>query len=163
VLVVTPVPPLSTGRIPVTPVVKGRPVRLVATPEVGVPSKGVTSVGEVLRTVLPDPVLVVTPVPPEVTGSAVARTSEESEVIASMTPVVPSHITTIDLPLGIVTPTPAAALTVIAKPPVVEFLTKYSLLVLGTMRFRAALIAPVTLIKARLASFAVAPFPLVSV
>jgi hypothetical protein len=65
------VPPFATGRTPVTPVVSGSPVRLVATPDVGVPRSGVTSVGEVLRTTLPVPVLVVTPVPPLRTGRAV--------------------------------------------------------------------------------------------
>ena len=35
--VVTPVPPLATGKVPVTPVVKGKPVRLVAVPDDGVP------------------------------------------------------------------------------------------------------------------------------
>jgi hypothetical protein len=44
---------------------------LVATPEVGVPNRGVTKVGEVLRTTLPVPVLVKTPVPPLTTGRAV--------------------------------------------------------------------------------------------
>ncbi len=38
------VPPLATGRTPVTPVVSGRPVRLVATPEAGVPRAGATKV-----------------------------------------------------------------------------------------------------------------------
>jgi len=66
--VVTPVPPLATGKVPVTPVVKGRPVKLVATPDVGVPSKGVTKVGEVDKTTEPVPVLVVTPVPPFATA-----------------------------------------------------------------------------------------------
>ena len=33
-----------------TPVLKGKPVRLVATPDVGVPRIGVTSVGEVENT-----------------------------------------------------------------------------------------------------------------
>ena len=65
------VPPFATGRTPVTPDVSGSPVRLVATPEVGVPRSGVTSVGEVLKTTLPVPVLVVTPVPPLRTGRAV--------------------------------------------------------------------------------------------
>jgi len=66
--VVTPVPPFATGKVPVTPVDKGRPVKLVATPDVGVPSKGVTNVGDVDNTLLPEPVLVVTPVPPFKTG-----------------------------------------------------------------------------------------------
>jgi hypothetical protein len=70
---VVPVPPFATGSVPVTPVVRGRPVAFVSVTEVGVPSVGVTSVGLVLSTVLPEPVEVVTPVPPEVTGSAVPR------------------------------------------------------------------------------------------
>ena len=37
-------------------------------PEVGVPRRGVTKVGEVLKTTLPEPVEVTTPVPPLVTG-----------------------------------------------------------------------------------------------
>ena len=43
--VVTPVPPLATGRVPVTPVVSGSPVTLVITPLAGVPKAGVVSVG----------------------------------------------------------------------------------------------------------------------
>ena len=35
--VVVPVPPLAMGKVPVTPVVRGKPVRLVAVPEDGVP------------------------------------------------------------------------------------------------------------------------------
>ena len=62
-------PPLATGSVPVTPDVNGKPVQLVSVPLVGVPRIGVTSVGLVLRTLLPEPVLVVTPVPPFVTPS----------------------------------------------------------------------------------------------
>jgi len=65
--VATPVPK------PLTPVDIGRPVRLVATPDVGVPSNGVTKVGLVDNTTLPDPVEVVTPVPPCRTVKAVVR------------------------------------------------------------------------------------------
>ena len=54
------VPPLATGSVPVTPVVSGKPVRFVATPEAGVPKIGVTSVGEVDNTTLPVPVSSVT-------------------------------------------------------------------------------------------------------
>lgn len=46
-LLATPVPPLFAGRVPVTPVERGRPVAFVNTPLVGVPNSGVTSVGEV--------------------------------------------------------------------------------------------------------------------
>jgi hypothetical protein len=45
--VVCPLPPLAIGRVPVTPVVKGRPVALVRTRAVGVPSAGVVNTGEV--------------------------------------------------------------------------------------------------------------------
>ncbi len=38
VKVVAPVPPLPTGSVPVTPVVKGNPVKFVAAPLVGVPN-----------------------------------------------------------------------------------------------------------------------------
>lgn len=43
---------------PLTPDEIGRPVQFVKTPDVGVPRSGVTSVGEVARTLFPDPVLV---------------------------------------------------------------------------------------------------------
>jgi hypothetical protein len=51
-----------TGRIPVTPVVKDKPVQFVSVPEVGVPRIGVTKVGEVANTSAPDPVSPVTAV-----------------------------------------------------------------------------------------------------
>jgi hypothetical protein len=65
---VTPVPPFATVSVPVTPVVSGSPVAFVNTAEEGVPNAGVTNVGLVLKTTLPVPVLVVTPVPPFATG-----------------------------------------------------------------------------------------------
>jgi len=61
--VATPVPR------PATPVEIGKPVALVSVAEVGVPNTGVTNVGEVERTVLPEPVEEVTPVPPLATGN----------------------------------------------------------------------------------------------
>ena len=62
------VPPFAIGSVPVTPVVKGKPVALVNTRAVGVPKAGVTNVGLVDKTTDPVPVLVVTPVPPDATG-----------------------------------------------------------------------------------------------
>ena len=41
-------PPLATGKAPVTPVVSGNPVQLVSTPDVGVPITGVVNAIEVL-------------------------------------------------------------------------------------------------------------------
>jgi hypothetical protein len=61
----TPVPK------PEIPVETGKPVALVRVTLVGVPKTGVTSVGLVDKTVLPEPVLVVVPVPPLTTGNAV--------------------------------------------------------------------------------------------
>ena len=59
VKVVRAVPPLAVGNVPVTPVVRGRPVTLVMTPLAGVPKAGVTSVGDVARaTTVPVPVVV---------------------------------------------------------------------------------------------------------
>ena len=46
------VPPFATGNTPVTPVVSGKPVTLVMTPDAGVPSAGVTSDGLALVHVL---------------------------------------------------------------------------------------------------------------
>ena len=62
------VPPFAIGSVPVTPVVKGKPVPFVSVTEVGVPKTGVTNVGLVESTLLPEPVLLVTPVPPDATG-----------------------------------------------------------------------------------------------
>lgn len=57
-VVESPVPPLATGSVPVTPVVKGKPVTFVITPLAGVPNAGVTKAGEVANTMDPLPVVV---------------------------------------------------------------------------------------------------------
>ena len=57
---VMPVPPLATGRVPVTPVVSGKPVVFVSVPLDGVPRAGVTNVGLVANTKEPVPVSSVT-------------------------------------------------------------------------------------------------------
>jgi hypothetical protein len=59
---------LATAKVPVTPVVNGKPVALVNTIADGVPNAGVIKVGEVDNTTLPVPVDVVTPVPPLATA-----------------------------------------------------------------------------------------------
>ena len=48
-------------------------VQLAKLPEVGVPRMGVTNVGLVDKTLLPEPVEVVTPVPPEATAKVADR------------------------------------------------------------------------------------------
>jgi hypothetical protein len=86
---VIPVPPLATGKVPVTPVVKGKPVKFVATPEAGVPNAGVTSVGEFDNTTEPVPVELVTPVPPLATGRVPVMSAVE-RLTASHVAFVPS-------------------------------------------------------------------------
>ena len=68
--VVTPVPPLATGRVPVTPVVRGKPVQLVSTPLAGVPKAGVVKLGD--TRVNPDTEVVVVPSVREVEPSVIA-------------------------------------------------------------------------------------------
>jgi hypothetical protein len=48
VSVVKLVPPFATGKVPVTPVVSGKPVKFVATPLAGVPSTGAVNVGDAI-------------------------------------------------------------------------------------------------------------------
>ena len=48
-----PVPPLATGKVPVTPVDKGRPVAFVNVPLAGVPRTGATRVNAVPFVVAP--------------------------------------------------------------------------------------------------------------
>ena len=69
--VLVPVPPLATGKTPVTPVVSGSPVAFVNTAALGVPKAGVVNVGDEDKTTLPLPVEEVTPVPPFATAIVV--------------------------------------------------------------------------------------------
>lgn len=67
------VPPFATGRVPVTPVVRGKPVPFVSVTDCGVPKIGVTKVGLLDKTTATVPVLLVTPVPPEATANGLVR------------------------------------------------------------------------------------------
>ena len=71
-------PPLTTGKIPVTPVDSGRPVAFVRTPDAGVPKAGVTKVGDVANTTAPDPVS---------SDTAVRRLAEDGVAKKVATPV----------------------------------------------------------------------------
>ena len=95
------------------------PVMFVPTRAVGVPSAGVTSVGDVDSTLLPVPVLVVTPVPPDKTGSAAPRVKEVKCVAPSIT-FVPSQYRIMVLPLGTEIPEPADVLSMTSNPPVLR-------------------------------------------
>ena len=82
--VATPVPN------PDTPVAIGNPVALVNVTLVGVPKIGVTNVGDVLKTLLPEPVDVVTPVPPFVTANVPAKETAPVVAVLGVNPVVPA-------------------------------------------------------------------------
>jgi len=90
-----------TGRFPVTPVVSGKPVAFVNVTLVGVPKIGVTRVGLVDNTLLPEPVLLVTPVPPLATASVPATVTAPDVAVLGVRPVDPNEI--------VVTPADAAA------------------------------------------------------
>jgi hypothetical protein len=86
------VPPLAIGRVPVTPVVSGSPVRLVAIPLEGVPNAGVVSEGLMDITTLPVPVIVLLTRPLEAsvnTGSAAVRLDTIGCAVKVATPVTP--------------------------------------------------------------------------
>jgi hypothetical protein len=115
--VVTPVPPCATGSVPVTPVVKGKPVAFVNVADVGVPKTGVTSVGEVDNTVLPEPVEVVTPVPPLATGSVpvtwevkLTPDSAPPRVRLPVLVTVPVRVIPLTVPVPLTLVTPSATL-----------------------------------------------------
>jgi hypothetical protein len=122
---------LETGKLPVTPVDSGNPVAFVSVTLVGVPKTGVTKVGLVERTVLPDPVLVVTPVPPLATASVPARVIVPELVIGPplvVRPVVPpatlTEVTVPALAAGVAQlPSPRQNVVAEAEVPELRFVT----------------------------------------
>ena len=118
---VWPVPPLATGNVPVTPVVRGRPVALVRIAADGVPRFGVTRTGDVDKTTEPVPVDVVTPVPPRATDSvpvvpatmgspvALVRVAAEGVPRFGVTRTGEVDKTTEPVPVDVVTPVPPLA------------------------------------------------------
>jgi hypothetical protein len=125
------VPPLATDNVPVVPATIGRPVQLVKVPEVGVPSRGVTNVGDVANTSEPEPVSsvtaaakfelegvaknVATPVPKPLTpveiGNPVqlVNVPEDGVPKAGVTSVGDVESTTFPVPVEVVTPVPPLA------------------------------------------------------
>jgi hypothetical protein len=85
----------------------GRPVAFVRTSADGVPSAGVTRVGDVESTVFPLPVLVVTPVPPWFTGNAEDKCVMVTWFEESMSP-----------PVMMAVPVPAGMVNVLVPRPV---------------------------------------------
>jgi hypothetical protein len=87
------VPPFATGKIPVTPVVKGRPVALVSTPALGVPKLGVTKVGLVAKTAtVPEPVVVISPTNPPLLYSIRPVVPDVMEVVPIVIPLAPQPV-----------------------------------------------------------------------
>ena len=102
--------------MPVTPVVaEGSPVAFVSVADVGVPSTGVTSVGEVERTFLPDPVDDVTPVPPCATAIVVNPVVKEPDAKAPT--LVSEEVTTPEANVVPVMPEAGAEVAAIVPPP----------------------------------------------
>jgi hypothetical protein len=89
VLVVTPVPPFATGNCPLTPVVKGRLVAFARFTENGVPKLGFIKEALLRKTTLPDPVLVVTPVPPLATANVPLKVTSPELAELGVKPVEP--------------------------------------------------------------------------
>ena len=139
------VPPLATGKVPVTPVVKGSPVALVRVALVGVPRIGVTKVGEVAKTAEPVPVSsvkaaarfaldgvarkVATPVPRPDTPVAIGRPVAFVKVALvgvpriGVTSVGEFDNTTLVVPVLVVTPVPPFATPNVPVMSAVERLT----------------------------------------
>jgi hypothetical protein len=150
VLVVTPVPPLVTPNVPVIPVDRGKPVQLVKTPDVGVPSSGVVNDGLTCLTIEPVPVAVVVPVPPEVIGkgftnaASVAANKGVTNAVAYVPALViftPSLNTIADTEDGIATPVPVEFLMVTVF--AVSFCTMYCFSIFGTINSLAPPVVPV--------------------
>jgi hypothetical protein len=121
----SPVPPFATGRVPDTPVVSGSPVAFVSVTDVGVPNTGVTSVGLLLSTLLPDPVDVVTPVPPLATGNVPVTP------VVSGNPVALVSVNEVGVPNAGVTSVGDVLNTTLPEP-VVAVLTKFLLVSVNT-------------------------------
>ena len=112
VVEVVPVPPLAIGKVPVTPVVRGKPVQLVKVPEEGVPKTGVVSVG-LLSVGLVSVLLVSVSVPAKVAsvpvvGNVTEVRAVEVNVVANAPEVVKLPPSVIVLPV-FATPVPPLA------------------------------------------------------
>jgi hypothetical protein len=90
VLDVTPVPPLATVKVPVVPATIGRLVAFVRVAAEGVPRLGVVKAGLVLKTFDPDPVEVVTPVPPLDTPKVPPSVTTPEVAVDGVSPVEPA-------------------------------------------------------------------------
>lgn len=151
---VMPVPPFATGKVPVTPVVRGSPVALVRVAEAGVPSAGVTNVGLVANTKEPVPVSSVTAaakfallgVPRNVATPEPKPVMLASEMVVAetITKSEPSHATRALTPFATVTPVVGVAPRMTTPyPPVVALTTIYALLRAGAVIIFADVRAPV--------------------
>jgi hypothetical protein len=103
-------------------------VQFAKLPLVGVPSIGVTNVGLVDSTFAPEPVDVVTPVPPLATARVALKPAARSAAAVDICPTfVPSQYSQRALPCGTAIPDPADVLNVMVNAPVVALITRYTL------------------------------------
>jgi hypothetical protein len=116
---------LVTGRLPVTPVARFRPVAFVRVTDEGVPSAGEMSVGELFRTTLPLPVEVVVPVPPLVTFSVPESVTAPLVAVLGAKPVEPAlKVVTLIKPGGVAqVPSPRQKVEADAAVPEFRFVT----------------------------------------
>ena len=109
---------------------------LVSVANDGTPMLGVVSTGEVERTLLPEPVDAVTPVPPLATARVPARVMvpepvtgppevvspvvpPETSILVTVPPVLVEEIVIVPVPLVMVTPVPAVSVALVRVLPVV--------------------------------------------
>ena len=111
---VTPVPPLATGNVPVTPEDKGKPVAFVKVPEVGVPNAPFNNTGAPAEPVLTANAVAI-PVPSPLTPVLIGNPVPLVNTIAEGVPragVVKTGLvdnTTLPVPVEAVTPVPPLA------------------------------------------------------
>ena len=133
------VPPLAIGRVPVTPVVKGRPVTLVKVPDEGVPrAPPFTTKAPAVPTATPSavttpvPVVVVAgaaPAPPPITIALAARAADVAQVDAVL-----KYGTPPDVPATVSASVPEVVIGEPAteiKPPVKDWATDVTVPVLA--------------------------------
>ena len=148
-------PPFATPNVPVTPVVRGRPVALVSVAALGVPRLGVVNAGLVASTMPPEPVTfcpsaVATPVPNDVMPVPPLATASTPliaarSLVATRTKSVPFQAINAARPDATVIPELAEGLTTTDCDVDVALMTRYTLLAVGTVTVNVLAGLPVQL------------------
>ena len=134
------IPPFSCLRVPVTPVLSGNPVKLVATPLVGVPNIGVVKVGLTARTGAPVPVTVVqtgaveAPPPTNISVVNPAATTSTAEAALPITKPPSANVDTPVPPCATATSVPSQVPELIVPTVVAAVVTKLGIAVISSSR-----------------------------